>query len=380
MSGEIVSRRNIVKALAALGFTSLTAYALGGSNEPTLPTNPKPPVLKAPKLTAVVINPTRATQLIQPLDEHYRSTVERIPGSYEITGPFPIQRFTFSKEVIEAGLVPIVFVNEDIDARIYQATSYIGKLHSLLNNRPELRGPKLWELGVNTPDNFPIEFDQKADLETVLEAFLTDQMFGNIHFNRLPVRGTSYLFGTIGSPEYEKNAWKIVAEVGLNTLILDEKISQEERQTAYYQTTNLQFALKMLHEYSHYKQDQGLMSQILRDNALMEQVGQDPTSMRNMIMKKAQENVLRVSVNAGIPNRNVAVNEAQANAVSQLFLHILTQINRTDRFPGAEDDDPYPISQDALLRVYRRDVVYGSTTFKKALNPGWLLKHSNWGQ
>lgn len=332
------------------------------TNERVMIVNGKPELIKG-------------SMLKQPLDDHYRSVAERIPGTTEFTGKFPEDRFTFSDEIKRSGLVPSVFLNEPTSRRVEMAANYIRSLASLLGSNPHIPNPDLAGLKINDLANFPIDLPPNATLKDILKRFADDYMLGNIRFISQPIVGANFHLGTIGHPTLKTGKWVMKSDISFNSRVTDEIAVLEENGLSYYQTTNLQLGLKFLHEYSHYLQDEALVKLIMQDRSLLMSIGQDPEKMRAEIVNRAMAHNQRVAASVNLTQMNTSPNEAQANAVSQLFLDTLTKINRTDRFPGAEDDDPYPISSQSLLRNFREYVQKSS-----ALDPAWILRHSNWGQ
>lgn len=318
------------------------------------------------------INEVRARPgFIGELDGHGRDTAVRIPGTSEITNIFP-DAFNFSNDIKEAGLIPSVFFNENTQERIRRSVSYIGKLHDFLSKRPEYKGPTLLSLGINAPQNFPIAFEKNVTLYDVLEDFLKSQMFGTVNLDPAPQVGVNFHLGTSNLPEFKNGKWELTARTQLNTKVLDEKVVLEDLNTAYYQTTDLQLALKLLHEFCHFKQDQAIMTEILKDPIQAKGIGQDQNKMLMLIAGKVAVHKERIAKEINLDVKEFAPNEAQANTISQLFLETLNRINKTNRVPGAEDDDPFPRREDSLLNRFRVQVLGNH-----ALDKRWLLAH-NW--
>jgi hypothetical protein len=391
------SRRKLAQVLGRLGMVSLGLGALGlaanslrgkprseGNTQDALPAPVLPtsvpharenilPTAEVAKVRQGYVDGQirEVPTLTHPIDNHYRHKVDRVPGTTEITGTFPESKFHFYKDIKENGLVPAVFLNETTGQRIDRGVLYLAGIFDLLSKQPNLSGPKLRELGINTADNLPLNFPPDATLYDVLAGFISSFAHKNVDFNPVPEHGDGYIFGTIGEPFFADGLWRLKAKTKLDMSLLDEKENREENNTAYYQTTNLQFALRQLHEYIHLNQDEALMVEIVKDPVLMNQIGQDSGKMRAAIERKAVEHKERVIRQNGLAP-NSQPNEAQANAISQLLLYTLSRINRnTERFPGAEGDDPYPISDASLQRDFRRNVLATG-----ALNPDWQVRHT----
>ena len=389
---RMVSRRFVVNALGISGVGLAVAYASGVNpfesqpaplSSPVTAESPTPlgcmrgmtgdllcPVVTTPDTKATAAVAARPT-LIQPLDNHARDTAERVAGTTEIIGLFP-DSFGFSPDIKESGLAPYVFLNEPTQTRINYSISYLGRLHRLLTRKPEHRGPTLSSLAINSPQNFPIAFAKDATLFDVLEDFLKSQAFGTVSQDAKPIIGANFHLGTIGNPELRNGKWELKAQTQFNTKVIDEKAITEDHGMAYYQTTDLQLALKLLHEFSHLKQDQGLMDEITKDAQAMPNIGQDPHKMREAIVNRAAQHKARIAREINLDPQTFAPNEAQANTVSQLALEVLNRVNGANRIPGVEDDDPYPQREDSLLRSFRVQVLGNH-----ALDKRWLVRH-NW--
>jgi hypothetical protein len=349
--------------------TSECMPAMGGGLLCPVPTEPLAVVSRAAGLDANT--QTRAT-FSTDLDSHQRKTVIRDNQSVEMIGVLPEYPFNFSKDLKEAGLIPTVFQNETTQERIYKSVSYLGNLHRFLSKRPELRGPKLASLAINSSQNFPINIPEYATIYDVLEDFLKSQMFGTVKLDPKPVAKANFHLGTSNSAEFRDGMWQLVADTKFNTLVLDDREVKEASGTSYYQTTDLQLALKMLHEFSHYLQDKAIFQQIIGDDKLMQTIGRDPQKMSQAIATKVAEHKARIAREININPKDFAPNEAQANTISMQALETLNNINRTERVPGAEDDDPFPRKDESLLVVYRNSVLVNH-----ALDRRWLLRH-NW--
>lgn len=410
-SNEIITRRQLALGAGALAASNLLSRLVKFSGENaavSLPTvnsagssdvngcivgfkgdllcpvkgDPTPEVVEDTFLTtdrSVIIDGhprvVKGSLLTQPLDNHFRSRVDRIPGAIEFTGLFPEDRFTFSPEIKSSQLIPTVFLNETTAERIDKSVALIRNLYTFLVHNPGAPNADLGLFKINDIVNFPIDLPSGTTLKDVLKRFNDDYMIGTVKFAPTPVVGADFHLGTIGNPILKNGRWVMTSNVAINTIVVDERASQEEHSSAYYQTTDLQLALKMLHEYSHLLQDQGIVNQIMQDKNALTMIGGDTNKIREVISQRATENARRIAASLNLTEMKTSPNEAQANSISQLLLNTLTVINRTDRFPGAETDDPYPVDPSSLLRTFRNYVIKGS-----AIDPGWILKHSNWGQ
>lgn len=398
-----ITRRYALRVAGLVAAGGILTLALGERNEPTPPNaqqnGPKPgparvaPVesptagfvqgitgdklYPAPDATPVIEKAEAKSRLIQPLDDHYRNTAERIPGFLELSGKLPEN--WFNREMADAQLIPQVFENENTSERVSKATSYLERLRSYLLKNPHLEGPKLAELGNNIPENFPIALIKEATVSDLLELFLTNQKSGQIQVNNNPIIGASFYLGTAGNPQHNGKEWQITAQTWVNTLIIDEKQVQEQYGYARYQTTDLQVALKLIHEFSHFLQDKALMAEILNNTELMKQIGNDPAMMREAIGIKAQYHQDRIAQSIGLVGRNVSFNEAQANRNSMAVLEALRRVNGGNRVTGAEDDDPFIAYKKPLIQNFR-DSNRNQTPAQKGLDIAWVLEHSNWGK
>lgn len=88
----------------------------------------------------------------------------------------------FSDAIQKAGLVPTVLKNRTLAQMQQAGVSYISRLRDYLHQNPDLSGPNLYTLNINTPDNLPVAFPRDADSLTVLDTLLNDLNRGSLRF------------------------------------------------------------------------------------------------------------------------------------------------------------------------------------------------------
>lgn len=317
------------------------------------------------------------------------------PDYYEITGPYPVGVFNFSAEVLSTGLVPSVFRREDsVSLRAQKAVKYIERLRDALRKFPHLLGPTLWSLEINTPSNLAVPFGPEANLLTVLDSFLSDVESSRVQFD--PTPSTHRLnFGVDNLPiltEKEgKWVWTLRSKILTGEVVMNQNYSLESSNYYVSDYSDVQWAIKFLHEYMHCKQDEPALDYINSTSSVSTSNTSSIDETKAAIQRFNLEQTIRlwqqyegISEISGKPfnARDVAFNEAQANSISQLAVHQLTVLNQGQRFPGLINDDPYPGYEGSLYRTFKREVLADSRAGvrTRALNPRWLVLHMNWGK
>lgn len=141
----------------------------------------------------------------------------------------------------------------------------------------------------------------------------------------------------------------------------------------------------MVHEFTHYRQDVALIDEVNSNPVTLDEIGKDNEKLEKKLAELRSTNNVRIRDlydEAGIAGLEfVSFHEAQANAISQLILSRLIEINHTpDRFAGTCMDNPYPYNKISLFQTFKRNVLESrrpSNRISRALSYDWLIRHKS---
>ena len=256
---------------------------------------------------------------------------------------------------------------------------YLRNAAVVLDAHPEFSQRTAESMGIVGPERYPTSINSSDTMGVILNRMLED-----IRTKRLVIWGGSmqnvpYLFGTVNNPKQAENGdWYVESQFHANADYPFGETQTEEPGFMYDNYTNLQVALKMLHEYGHVLQGRQLLSSTMdRYNTA---IAHTPTESNvAAFMGKRDEEISIGMNNDPRINRNlvkgkISFNEIQANLLAQRLLLTLNELNGR-RMPGTQDDS-YPVKPDSLYQTFQRAIVTEGNHYDST----WLIKHSNWGQ
>lgn len=298
-----------------------------------------------------------------------------------IESTFPTDRFSFSRAVTKYDLVPRVLPEfQWASDRMQVGIDYLKKLSNALQENPQYNSSTLGEIGAVSKDNFPISFSNSTTAREVIQSLLGDIEDKKVIIWGASVPNVPYLVGTYNLPQYQADKGMFMgSQIHANADFPFGAPRNEEAGTMYKQYTDLQVALKMIHEYAHCRQGQRLLELTLADLGKGMKEYTDTSFVGSQIEQKATRIITSMNNDSRIDRTKVegviSFNEAQANQVAQFVLWTINKLNMGKRMPGTEDDS-YPVSPNSLYQTFQRAIVKE----KNPRDPQWLALHANWGK
>lgn len=307
-----------------------------------------------------------------------------------VEGTFPSDRFNFSPTITKYNLIPRVLPeNQWASDRMQAGLDYLKKVYTALKATSEslsetsaLKAPMLDEIGVVSNDNFPTSLSRSTTAQEIVRDYLKDIEEGKILIWGASVQNVPYLIGTYNHVNFTGRkgyGMHIGGQVVANADFPFGPARMEDAGTIYTRYTDLQVALKMVHEYAHYKQSQRLLELVLTDLGKDKEEYTDTQYVSTLIDQKVANLIVEMNKDTRIDrskvNGTVSFNEAQANQVAQFILWTVVQLNNGNRVPGTEDDS-FPVNPSSLYQTFNRAIFYEKNRF----DPAWLSLHSNWNK
>lgn len=344
-----------------------------------------------------VIEATQSGAPIVHVDEDQTKPVQEIIGSFLPYG------FKFSDVIRKYNLVPEVFTNgTSVEERHRKALFYFQKFQLALidlarSPLSDTVGLTMGRLGVVSEENFPIAFSPTTTMRDIVVGLTSDVESRQVYLNPELQLNANYGFGTVNEPafiqEVDDNSTQNSVQINTKIYVGDDALRYFERDRVgnyvYNQYTDAQWALKLLHEYCHRKQGQALFRFISEDPNLFDEVLKNPSKadkILDSIIAAHDYRIKQTLINAKVTPQTyqrAALNEAQANTISQLALYQLFRMNNGINMPGFSDDDPLGPNaiRPTLLSNFTTNVlpILQNVPMAGPLNPHWLVRHSNWG-
>lgn len=304
-------------------------------------------------------------------------TASPTASSQEIKDQLP---GAFSETIRAARLVPELFDEKTApEVKLFRATSYMRRYVTALERQPQLRGKPLSTYLINK-DNFPIAIPFSLGSDWNIWEFMSnlikDVDSGKVGIIHDP--NAASLAGQRSEMFLQQNGkWmQKTATISFGDQLSIKTLFWENQNQFYGYRTDLDIALIIIHEYAHALQGHHLIDFININPDLRAVIGQSENrfhqNLDRLIVEKNAEIARKVNL------VNIKAHEAQANALSCMFLYSLNTLNQSRHFPGSVSWDPTPkhievmrrqgdSNYTSLYNLFEQNVLTGN-----ALNRTWL--------